>query len=101
MDSNQKTFKLEVKLSSGFTFNFNTLDKEEPKSRTEVKKNYPSTLCRNGARKQKFLDKKNMSSGNKELSETFKCDQWEYEANCKVNLRKHIGKEHNVIQQLD
>ena len=101
MDSHQKTFKLEVKLSSGFSFNFNSLDKEKPKSRTEVKKKSPSTLRRNAARKQKFLDKKNMSSANKELSDIFKCDQCEYEVNCKVNLRKHIGKNHSVIPQLD
>ena len=75
MDSHQKTFKLEVELSSGFTFNLNTLVKEEPKSRTEVKKKSPSTLRRNAARKQNFLDKKNMSSANKDLSEAFKCDQ--------------------------
>ena len=102
MDSNQKTFKLEVKLSSGFSFNFNTLDKEEPKSRTvEVKKKSPSTLRRNADRRQKFLEKKNVYSANKELSETFKCDQCEYEVNCKVNLRKHIGRKHRVIPQLD
>jgi hypothetical protein len=66
MDSNQKTFKFEVKLSSGFHFNFNALDKEEPKPRTiEVKKKSPSTLRRNAERKQKFLDKNKMSSADK------------------------------------
>jgi hypothetical protein len=103
MESNKKSFKLEVKLSSGFSFNFNTLDQEESKSRTkEVKKKSPSTLRRNAARKQKFLDKKNTSSANKELSEdSNKCDQCDYQANCKVSLRKHVGKKHLVIPQID
>ena len=103
MESNKKSFKLEVKLSSGFSFNFNTLDHEESKSRTkEVKKKSPSTLRRNAARKQKFLDKKNTSSANKELSEdSKKCDQCDYQANCKVSLRKHVGKKHLVISQID
>ena len=52
-------------------------------------------------RQKKFFDKKKMSSADKELSETYKCDQCEYEVNCKVNLRKHIGRKHSIIPQLD
>ena len=57
--SNQKAFQFEVKLASGFSFNFNTLDQEPTKSRTqEVRKKSPSTLKRNAARKEKFLQDK-------------------------------------------
>ena len=35
MESNKKSFKREVKLSSGFSFNFNALDQEKSKSRTK------------------------------------------------------------------
>ena len=103
MESNKKSFKLEVKLSSGFSFNFNNLDQEDSKSRTkEVKQKSPSTLRRNAARKKKFLDKKNAVSSTKELSESSnKCDQCDYEANCKVSLRKHIGREHQAIPHID
>ena len=103
MDSNQKSFKFEVKLSSGFSFNFNTRDQEESKSGTkEVKKKSPSTLRRNAERKRKFLNKKNTSSANNELSESsFQCAQCDYEANCKVSLRKHMEKQHTFIPQID
>ena len=103
MDSNKQSFKFEFKLSNGFSFNFNTLDQEESKSGTkEVKRKSPSTLRRNAERKQKFLDKKNISSATKELSESyFQCDQCDYEANCKVGLRKHMEKQHTLIPQID
>ena len=103
MESNQKPFKLEVKLSNGFSFNFNTLDQETSKFRTkEAKKKSPSTIRRNAARKQEFLDKKKISSVDNELSEiSLKCDQCDFKVNCKVKLRKHIEKEHKVIPQLD
>ena len=103
MESNKKSFKLEVKLSSGFSFNFNNLDQEDSKSRTkEVKQKSPSTLRRNAARKKKFLDKKNAVSSTKELpASSNKCDQCDYEANCKVSLRKHVGREHQEIPQID
>ena len=101
--TNQKTFKFDVKLSCGFSFNFNTLDQEPTESRSkEVKKKSPSTLKRNAARKQKFLDEKKNSSARNQSSEiSFKCDQCDLEANCKVSLRKHMEKEHKVIPQLD
>ena len=103
MESNKKSFKLEVKLSSGFSFNFNNLDQEDSKSRTkEVKQKSPSTLRRNAARKKKFLDKKNADSATKDFFESSnKCDQCDYEANCQVSLRKHIGSKHKVIPQID
>ena len=103
MESNQKHFKLEVKLSNGFSFNFNNLNQEESKFRTrETKKKSPSTIRRNAARKQKFIEKKNMSSVDNEFPQSsFKCDQCDFEANCKVSLRKHTEKEHQVIPQLD
>ena len=96
MESN----KLEVKLSSGISFNFNNLDKEDSKSRTiEVKQKPPSTLRRNAARKKKFMDKKKTASTTKEVFESSNnCDQCDHEANCKVSLRKHIGQ---AIPQID
>ena len=33
--------------------------------------------------------------------ESYQCDQCDLKASCKVSLRKHIGKTHNVIPQLD
>ena len=101
--SNQKPFKFEVKLSSGFSFNFNTLDQEVTKSRTqEVKKKSPSTLKRNAARKEKFLEEKKTSFLNKQTSETsFECNLCDHEAYCNASLRKHIGKEQKKILQLD
>ena len=58
----------------------------------------PSTLRRNAIRKQKFLDKKKTDYSAKLA---FKCNLCEFEANCKVSLRKHIDKEHKLIPQLD
>ena len=101
--SNQKPFQFEVKLASGFSFNFNTLDQESTKSRTqEVKKKSPSTLKRNAARKLRFLQDKKTSSVEKEtLPDSFKCDQCDHQANCKASLMKHVGIEHQLIPQLD
>ena len=97
------SFKLDLQLPSGFSFNFTTIDQEPSRSRTSVvKKKSPSTIRRNAARKQKFLEDKKKASFIHEVSEnSFKCDQCDHEANCKVSLRKHIGKEHKMIPQLD
>ena len=95
--ANKEAFKFDVKISSGFSFNFNNLDQEPTKSRKEeVRKKSPSTLKRNAARKLKFLEQKKTSS-----ETSFKCDQCDLEVNCKVSLRKHIEKHHKVIPQLD
>ena len=52
--------------------------------------------------KRKFLNEKKKSSSNYELSEIqFKCEQCDHKANCEVSLRKHIGREHKTIPQLD
>ena len=100
--SKQQFFKFEVKLPCGFTFNLNTLDQEPTQSSSkEVKKKSPSTLKRNAARKQRFLEEKNSSVRNKTSDSSFKCDQCDLEANCKVSLRKHIEKEHKIIPQID
>ena len=100
--SNQKAFQFEVKLASGFSFNFNTLDQEPTKSRTqEVRKKSPSTLKRNAARKERFLQDKKTSSEKEILADSFNCDQCQHQANCKASLRKHVGKEHKLIPQLD
>ena len=103
MESNQKPFKLEVKLSNGFSFNFNNLDQDESKFRKgETKKKSPSTIRRNAAMKQKFIEKKDMSSVDNEIPQSsLKCDQCDDEANCKVSLRKPTEKEYQVIPQLD
>ena len=91
--SNQKPFQFEVKLASVCSFNFNTLDQESTKSRTqEVKKKSPSTLKRNAARKLRFLQDKKTSSVEKEtLADSFKCDQCDHQANCKASIKKHVG----------
>ena len=34
-------------------------------------------------------------------SETFQCDQCDYQVNCKVAMRKYVEKEHKVIPQID
>ena len=118
MESNQKPFKLKVKLSNGFSFIFNNLNQDESKfRREETKKKSPSTIRRNAARKQKFIEKKNLSSVDNEVSkksedtskvetsiqelETFQCDHCDYQVNCQVLLRKHMDKEHKLIPQLD
>ena len=93
--ANNKALKFEVKLSSGIAFNFDNLDREPTKSRKEEVKT-SSTLKRNAARKQKFLEQKKSSS-----KTSFKCDQCVHDANCKVSLRKHIDKHHKMIPQLD
>ena len=93
--TNLKPFKIEVKTSSGFSFNFSNMDQEPAKSMAhEVKKK--STLRRNAARKQKFLEDRKQTS-----KTSFRCEQCDHKANCKVSLRKHIGKEHKTIPQLD
>ena len=33
--------------------------------------------------------------------ERYQCDQCDHKASCKVSLRKHIGKTHKMIPQLD
>ena len=94
--SNQQFFKFEVKLPCGFTFNLNTLDQEPTKfSSKEVKKKSPCT------KKQRFLEEKNSSVRNKISEFSFKCDQCDLEANCKVSLKKHIEREHKIIPQID
>ena len=74
--ANQKPFKIEIKLASGFSFNFNNLNQEPPRSRNhEVKKKSPSTLKRNAARKEKFLEERMTPSVRKPTCNTsFKCD---------------------------
>ena len=90
------------RLTSWFSFTFNTLDQEPAKLRThEVKKKSPSTLKRNAARKERFLQDKKTSSEKETLADSFKCDQFDHQANCKASLRNHVGKEHKVIPQLD
>ena len=98
---NSKTaFKFDLKFPNGFSFNFTTMDQEPIQSRKcDIKKKSPSTLRRNAMRKQKFLEEKKISSKLPESS--FKCDQCDFESNCKVILRKHILKEHKLIPQLD
>ena len=96
--SNQKAFQFEVKLASGFYFNFNTLDQEPTKSRTqEVRKKSPSTLKRNAARKLRFLQDKKTSSEKETLADSFNCDQCEHQANCKASLRKHVGNSRRAL----
>ena len=97
------SFKFDLKLPSGFSFSFTTTDQKPSISRKgDIKKKSPSTLRRNAKRKQKFLEqKKNQSSTNELSKESFECDQCEYQANCKVSMRKHIAKEHILIPQLD
>ena len=103
MINKQKSFKFEVKLPCGFFFNFNTLDQEPTKSGTkEVKKKSPSTLRRNAARKQKFIEEKKKSSFTNKLSEnSISFDLCDFEADCKVKLEKLFVIKHNMIPQLD
>ena len=64
------SFKFDLKLPSGFSFNFTTTDQEPSRSRiSDAKKKSPSTLRRNAARRQKFLDQKEESSINPKPSE--------------------------------
>ena len=79
-------------------FNFNNLDQEPSRSRThEVKKKSQSTLKRNAARKQKFLEERMTYSARKQTSKTsFKCDQSDHKANCEVKLTKNIAKETKI-----
>ena len=94
------SFKFDLKLPSGFSFNFTTTDQEPSRSRiSDTKKKSPSTLRRNAKRKQMFLEQKKNSYSNTEQS--LECDQCDFHANCKVSLRKHIAKEHKSIPQLD
>ena len=73
------------------------MDQEPARSMThEVKKKSPSTVRRNMARKQKFLEDRKQTT-----KTSFKCDQCDHEANCKVSLRKHMGKDHKKIPQID
>ena len=83
--------------------NFNNLNQEPYSSRThEVRKKSPLTLKRNAAKKQKFLEERMTPSVRKPTCNTsFKCDQCDHEANCEVGLRKHIGRDHKVIPQID
>ena len=94
---------MNIKLSSGFTFNFtNIKDQEITHSKIgEPKKKSPSTLRRDAIRKQKFLEqKKEISATPKPPDHSFQCELCVFVASCEVNLRKHIQKEHNVIPQL-
>ena len=97
------SFKFDLQLPSGFSFNFTTMDQEPSRSGTcAVKKKSPSTVRRNAARKQKFLEEKKKSSSTNEHSEnSFNCDECDHKANCKVSLRKHIERYHKMIPQLD
>ena len=102
--SSKENCNMDIKLRSGFTFNFaNIKDKETFKSKIcEPKKKSPSTIRRNAIRKQKFMDqKKETTSTFKPSDNLSKCDLCVFKASCKVKLRKHIEKEHSVIRQLD
>jgi len=102
MVSTSKFFKFNLKMPTGFSFDFTTTDPEPSRSRKgEFKKKSPSTLRRNAKRKQAFSEKKTSPSIQELSDEDFKCDQCNFQANCKVSLRKHIAKDHKLIPQLD
>ena len=75
-----------------------------------TKKLSPSSVRRNTRRKEAFLTKKGETFNNRKGSsivnnstkevETIQCDHWDYQVNCKVNMRKHMDEEHTVIPQL-
>ena len=48
----------------------------------------------------KLSDETDTESSN-QSEESFQCDQCDHKASCKVSLRKHIGKTHKNIPQLD
>ena len=90
--------------NSGFNFKFtNYKDQEAIQTRTcEPKKKAPSTIRRNAARRQKFLDKKKDTSLNSKSSEDLvQCYLCDFQASCNIGLRKHTEKEHRLIPQLD
>ena len=94
-------------LNLGSCFNFSLDTRNKAASPEIVKKK----LRRNAKRKEEFLKKKSelvsKSCDNSEVetsiqgSETFNCDQCDYQDNCKVSMIKHVDKEHKVIPQID
>ena len=61
--SQKTSFKLDIKLPNGFVFNMSWDDDRIPKSCKDLKKS-PSTLEKNMARKQKYLQEKNSKEDN-------------------------------------
>ena len=99
-------------LNLGNSFNFSLDTRKKSKTTEFVKKKLsPSSVRRNTRRKEAFLKKKGETFNNSEGSslvysstkevETIQCDHCDYQVNCKVNMRKHMDKEHTVIPQLD
>ena len=70
---NQKTpFKLDIKLPNGFVFNMSWDDDRIPKACKDLKKS-PSTLEKNMARKQKYLQEKTQKRITKTLQKIGSC----------------------------
>ena len=96
-----KNFNFNLNLGSTFTF---ALDTRVNSSSPEMvrKKLSQSAIRRNARRKEDYQKRKSNpletaevdleTSGNDD--DLFQCDQCDYRSNCKVNLSKHIRKDH-------
>ena len=93
----QKTpFKLDIKSPNGFVFNMSWNYDRIPKACKDLKKS-PSTLEKNMARKQKYLQERNLKENHKN---TAKDKTWQNEIRCekcnlKVNSKKQL-KSHEL-----
>ena len=113
--NSSKSFHLTLK-TDDINFSCSSKDRDLPlQTAKRIKKKSPSQKNRDHQRRKTFLEQKSDKStsdkSKKEESDdenasaaseaSFECDQCDFEANCKVSLRKHIGMKHKLIPQLD
>ena len=98
----QKTpFKLDIKLPNGFVFNMSWDDDIIPKACTDFKKS-PSTLAKNMARKQKYLQERNAmedhkhTAKDKTLQIEIRCEECNLKVNSKKQLHSHKLQKHKT-----
>ena len=92
-------FKLDIKLPNGFVFNISWNDEKDTKHSKDLKKS-PSTLERNMARKNRFIQEKKHSEKHKtvvkekEIDKVIKCEKCNIKVNSKKQLESHKLKKH-------